>query len=72
MKRMLISAACAIFICTTACAREVTVASAFVLHGAPVIAARHVAQLNSAAHQGVAPCTAMYITTTRGDRTSTT
>ena len=33
MKRLLISTACAIFICGTACAREVTLSPTFTLHG---------------------------------------
>jgi hypothetical protein len=47
MKRTLIAAACAIFICGTACAREVTGGPTFILHGATAITARRVAQLNS-------------------------
>jgi hypothetical protein len=67
---MLISAACAIFIFGTACAREVTAGPTFILHGATIIAARRVAQLNSAAHEGAAPCTTTYIARIRGDGTS--
>ena len=48
MKRLLISTACAIFICGTACAREVTLSPTFTLHGSTIFAARHVAQSNSA------------------------
>jgi hypothetical protein len=41
MKRLLISTACAIFICGTACAREVTLSPTFTLHGSTIFAARH-------------------------------
>ena len=52
MKKLLISAACAIFIFGTACAREVTKSPTFILHGATIIPARRVAQLNSAVGEG--------------------
>ena len=48
MNRLLLSTACAIFICGTACAREVTLSPTFTLHGSTIFAARHVAQSNSA------------------------
>jgi hypothetical protein len=65
MKRMIISAACAIFIFGTACAREVTNSPTFILHGATIVSARRVAQLNSTI-DGVR-CTTEYIPT-RDDR----
>jgi hypothetical protein len=64
MKRILISAACAIFIFGTACAREVTAGPTFILHGASVVA-RRVAQLNCTARERLTPCTTMYVSTTR-------
>ena len=67
MERMLISAACAIFIFGTACAREVTKSPTFILHGSTIIPARRVAQLNGAVGEGGAPCTTEYIPT-RDDR----
>ena len=48
MKRLLISAACALFICGTACAHEVTMSPTFILHGSTILAARRVAQSNIA------------------------
>jgi hypothetical protein len=65
MKRMLISAACAIFIFGTACAREVTRSPTFIIHGATIISARRVA--HSAVGEGGVACTTEYIPT-RDDR----
>ena len=49
MKKLLISTACAIFICGNGlAAREVTLSPTFTLHGSTIFAARHVAQSNSA------------------------
>jgi hypothetical protein len=68
MKRLLISTACAIFICGTACAREVTLSRTFTLHHrSTIFAARHVAQLNSAVGATGELCTTEYIPT-RDDR----
>ena len=67
MKRLLISTACAIFICGTACALEVTLSPTFTLHGSTIFAARHVAQLNSAVGATGELCTTEY-TPTRDDR----
>ena len=67
MKTLLISTACAIFICGTACAREVTLSPTPTLHGSTISAARHVAQSNSAIGATGEPCTAEYIST-RDDR----
>jgi hypothetical protein len=47
MKRLLISIACAISICGTACAREVTLSQTSTPHGSTILTARHVAQSNS-------------------------
>ena len=70
MKRLLISTACAIFICGTACAREVTLSPTFTLHGSTIFAARHVAQSNSAVGATGELCTTEYIPT-RDDRGGT-
>jgi hypothetical protein len=67
MKKLLISAACAIFICGAACAREITVSSTFTLHGSTIFVARHVAQSNSAVGATGELCTTEYIST-RDDR----
>ena len=68
MKRLLISTACAIFICGTACAREVTLSPTFTLHGyQPSLPQRHVAQSNSAVGATGELCTTEYIST-RDDR----
>jgi hypothetical protein len=67
LKRMLIAAACAIFIFGTACAREVTQSPTFILYGSTIIAARHVAQSNSAVGATGELCTTEYIPT-RDDR----
>ena len=61
MKRMLISAACAIFIFGTACAREVTKSPTFILHGPTIVSARRAGQLNGAVGEGGIRCTAEYI-----------
>jgi hypothetical protein len=67
MKRILISAACAIFIFGTACAREATKSPTFILHGATIIPASRVAQLNGAVGEGGVLCTVEHIPT-RDDR----
>ena len=69
MKTMLISIACAIFICGTACAREVTLSPTPTLHGSTISAARHVAQSISVIGATGEPCTTEYIST-RDDRGS--
>ena len=66
MKRLLISTACAILICGTACAREVTLSPTFTPHGSTIFAARHVAQSTSVGATGEL-CTTEYIST-RDDR----
>ena len=43
MKRLLISTACAIFICGTACAREGTLSQTPTFQGSTIFATRHVA-----------------------------
>ena len=68
MKKLLISTACAIFICGTACAGEVTLSSTFP-HGSTTAAARHVAQSNSVVGTTGELCTTEYIST-RDDRGS--
>jgi hypothetical protein len=67
MKKLLISTACAIFICGTACAREVTLSPTFTAHGSTISAARHVAQSNTADGATGEFCTVQYIST-RDDR----
>jgi hypothetical protein len=67
MKRLLISTACSIFICGSACAREVTLSPTFILHGATILAARRVAQSNSIIGATGEFCTTAYIPT-RDDR----
>jgi hypothetical protein len=63
MKKLLISTAWAIFICGTACAREVTRSSSFAPHGSTTAAARHVAQSNSAVGATGELCTTEYVST---------
>jgi hypothetical protein len=67
MRRLLISTACAISICGTACAREVTLSPTPTLHGSTISAARHVAQSSSVVGATGEPCTAEYVST-RDDR----
>ena len=67
MKRLLISTTCAIFICGTACAREVTLSPTFTPHGSTIFAARQVAQSNIAVGATGELCTTEYIPT-RDDR----
>jgi hypothetical protein len=69
MKTLLISIACTIFICGTACAREVTLSPIFTLHGSTISAARHLAQSTSVVGTTGEPCTTEYIST-RDDRGS--
>ena len=49
MNRLLISTACALFICGTACAREAALSPTFTPHESTILAARQVAQSNIAA-----------------------
>jgi hypothetical protein len=63
MKRMLISASCAIFIFGTACAREVTQSPTFILDGTTIVTARRIVQLNTTVGEGGLPCTTEYIPT---------
>jgi hypothetical protein len=72
MKRMLISAACVIFILGTAFARESTATPTFVLHGASIIAARRAAQLYADPVTGGVGCATRFVTTTRANGSSTT
>jgi hypothetical protein len=67
MKRLLISTACAIAICGTVYAREVTLSPTLTLHGSTISAARHVAQSTSVVGATGEPCTAEYVST-RDDR----
>jgi hypothetical protein len=67
MKNLLISTACAICICGTACAREVTLSSTFTPTGSTNAATRHVVQSNSAVGATGELCTTEYIST-RDDR----
>ena len=67
MKKLLIATACAIFICGTACAREVTLSPTPTLHGSTISAARHVAQSNVAVGPTSELCAAEYVPT-RDDR----
>ena len=70
MKRLLITAACAIFIFATAQAREVAASPAPTHHGAAITAARRIAQLDSAARESSAPCTTTHISKFRSDGAS--
>ena len=63
MKRLLISTACAIFICGTACAREVTLSPTPTLHGSTIFATRHVAESTSVVGATGELCTTEYIST---------
>jgi glutamine phosphoribosylpyrophosphate amidotransferase len=72
MKIVLISAACAIFIFGTACAREVAAGPTFILHGESVIAVRRVAQINRTPREVIEPCTTKFITTSRSEGAVTT
>ena len=72
MKIILISAASAIFISGTALAREVIVSPIVTFHGASTIDEHRTAQLVSAAGDGVVLCTTRYVTTIRGDGSSST
>ena len=67
MKRLLISIACAMFICGTACAREVTLSQTPTFHGSTIFATRHVAQSTSVVGATGELCTTEYIST-RDDR----
>ena len=67
MKRLIISTACAIFICGTACAREVTLSQTPTFHGSTIFATRHVAQSTSVVGATGELCTTEYIST-RDDR----
>jgi hypothetical protein len=67
MKKSLIPTACAIFICGTPCAREVTLSPTPTLHGSTISAACRVAQSNIVVGATGEPCTAEYIST-RDDR----
>jgi hypothetical protein len=63
MKRLLIATVCAISICGTTCAREVTLSPTPTLHGSTISAARHVAQSNSVVGATGEPCVAEYVST---------
>ena len=67
MKTLLTTTACAIFICGTARAREVTVSQTPTLHGSTISAASHIAQSNVAVGPTGELCTAEYVPT-RDDR----
>jgi len=67
MKRLIISTAWAIFICGTACAREVTLSQTPTFHGSTIFATRHVAQSTSVVGATGELCTTEYIST-RDDR----
>ena len=67
MNRLLISTACAILICGTVCAREVTMSPTSAPHGSTILAARQVAQSNCAVGATGELCTTEYIST-RDDR----
>jgi hypothetical protein len=67
MKTLLITTACTIFICGTACAREVTLSPTFSPHGSTIFATRHVAQSTSVVGATGELCTTEYIST-RDDR----
>ena len=67
MNRLLISTACAVFICGTGGAREVALSPTFTPHESTILAARQVAQSNSAVGATGELCTTEYIST-RDDR----
>jgi hypothetical protein len=71
MKTILISAAFAVFISGTAFGRVVVVSPTAQLHGAKVPADHRAAQLDSPVPGG-ASCSTKFVTTTRGDGSSTT
>jgi hypothetical protein len=71
MRKMLISAACLIFISGMAWAREVIVSPTASFHGASTLAEHRAAQLEGAREGGVL-CTTKSITITRGDGSSAT
>jgi hypothetical protein len=72
MKTILISAALAVFISEPAFSRVVMLSPTVQLHGAKAFAEDRAAQLDSRAPGGVASCSTKYVTTTRGDGSSTT
>ena len=67
MNRLLISTACAFFVCGTACAREVAMNPTFTPHGPTIFSARQITQSNSVVGATGELCTAEYIPT-RDDR----
>jgi hypothetical protein len=67
MNRLLITTACAIFMCGTACALAVTLSPTSAPHGSTVFSARRVAQSNSAIGATGELCTTESIPT-RDDR----
>jgi hypothetical protein len=67
MNKLLISTACAAFICGTVCAREVALTPTFTPRGSTILAARQVAQSNIAVGATGELCTTESIPT-RDDR----
>ena len=72
MKTLLISAASLVFISGTALAREVILTPSVPFHGASAPAEHRAARLESPVREGAVFCSAMYVTTTRGDGSSAT
>jgi hypothetical protein len=72
MKITLITVASVIFICGTALARDLIVSPIATFHGASTITEHRAAQLEGVTREGVVLCTTRYVTTTRGDGSSTT
>jgi hypothetical protein len=72
MKTLLIYAASLIFISGTALAREVILTPSVPFHGASAPAEHRDARLESPVREGAVFCSAMYVTTIRGDGSSAT
>lgn len=67
MNRLLISTACALSICGTACAHEVPLSPTFTPHGSTIFSALQITQSNRVVGATGELCTAEYIPT-RDDR----
>ena len=72
MKTILISAAWAVFISGPAFSRVVALSPTVQLESRKAVAEHRAAQLGSLAPGGVASCSTKYVTTSRGDGSSTT
>ena len=72
MKMILISAALAVFISGPAFSRVVVLSPTVQLHESKALAKHRAAQLDSPAPVGDGSCSTKYVTTSRGDGSSTT